>query len=466
MLILLVGIGLRILYLDSPAKWDESVVWSLFTKHDYKVILNVYNLPTNHVFYTLISHTSYLFWGNALWTLRLPALVCGIGQIYLVFRYLKNELNVNIALVATAFASTSSLLIEFSVNARGYSFVGLVFLLSLNLLRKIPSKTKLFVFSCVSAFGFFTMPSYIIPFTIVSLLYLQDRWNSNDGKDMRGVIYEFLFFVGLSAVISIILYSKIIIYNGIGGIWNAMSFEHYNELFWERLGGELYESATSVLRDIPAIGIFFYVICMAIGIFNIRYRRRLASIFIILILSCALWIGITRIAAPPRVFIFAFPIVYAAIATGIYELLLKVGKTRLDTNVIGVSLLIVFAHGYFIIRGDSLYSSRLTGGFPLAETVTNDFRSMDSLNDSQIMTEMPTTFPLKYYFDRLEMNSNVIIDKKSEFNPSKQTYVVIDREIGQQLKDFKARFDVIFMEEPIVVVRHEGYRIYSVVARK
>ena len=130
--ILLWAVVLRLVYIDSPMRWDESDTFLSFASRPLFVGLTYYT-PNNHLFQTLLMHLSYKAFGISPVALRIPVLLAGILVVPLTYACIRLYRGRDTSLLAAALACASLPLIEYSTNARGYS-IGTAFFLLLMLL--------------------------------------------------------------------------------------------------------------------------------------------------------------------------------------------------------------------------------------------------------------------------------------------------------------------------------------------
>jgi hypothetical protein len=120
---------LALLFLFQPMRYDEAYTFTHFASTPLYLALSNYSSTNNHLLNTLLVHFSYILFGNHPWALRLPTLIAGwllVPGTYLVTRTFFGK---HAALLAAALVASSSALILFSANARGYTLMALFFLL-------------------------------------------------------------------------------------------------------------------------------------------------------------------------------------------------------------------------------------------------------------------------------------------------------------------------------------------------
>src|SRR5204863_9090573 len=75
----------------------------------------------NHILYTLLARLSFLLFGESVWTLRLPAVLFGVGSIWAVYLFSCQVATWREGLLSAGFLMFSYHHVWFSQNARGYT---------------------------------------------------------------------------------------------------------------------------------------------------------------------------------------------------------------------------------------------------------------------------------------------------------------------------------------------------------
>ncbi len=119
--ILIIAAALRIWKLDAPLWYDEIVTLTDYLRLPLDRLLVTYSSFNNHPFYSLEAKLFVDALGEAPWVLRMPAMLFGLGSIWLVWRIARTLVGAPAALLAAALTSLSYHHIWFSQNARGYT---------------------------------------------------------------------------------------------------------------------------------------------------------------------------------------------------------------------------------------------------------------------------------------------------------------------------------------------------------
>jgi 4-amino-4-deoxy-L-arabinose transferase-like glycosyltransferase len=178
LLIFAAGWRLREVRMAGPMRNDES-----FTAISYVIRGDYfdYTRPNNHILNTLLMAGASQVAGDSPQVLRSPAFICGL-LLLPATGWFCWELcgSWAAALVAMALAASSTALIEYSVNARGYSLVALAAVVMGGLgvrLRARPGwKTGWALWALAGALGMFAVPTMMLAIVPLALMLLVDSW--------------------------------------------------------------------------------------------------------------------------------------------------------------------------------------------------------------------------------------------------------------------------------------------------
>jgi 4-amino-4-deoxy-L-arabinose transferase-like glycosyltransferase len=208
--IVLGGTLLRLRYLDVPMRYDEAFTFDTYALSGVGHITSTYDIPNNHVFYTLLAHFTWRLFGDHLWTVRLPALIAGIALIpmsYLVARTLYDR---RAGLCAAALVATSGPLVDYSVNGRGYTLGALLVLMGLWLAAKLLLRSRLLLwgaFVTCSTFAIYTVPTMAYGVAVVAVwMGACALW---EGRRVR-LVAQLGLACAVIAGLSLVLYSPVL----------------------------------------------------------------------------------------------------------------------------------------------------------------------------------------------------------------------------------------------------------------
>ena len=119
--VLVVAAALRLYKLDAPLWFDEIATITEFVRAPVSQLIADYSSFNNHLFFSLQAKLSTSLFGETAWAARLPAMLFGLGSIWLTWRLARRMLGPAEALLVAALLATSYHHIWFSQNARGYT---------------------------------------------------------------------------------------------------------------------------------------------------------------------------------------------------------------------------------------------------------------------------------------------------------------------------------------------------------
>ena len=229
-----IGIFIRLIQINNAVGYDEAYTFIHFASRSLQVILTDYSAPNNHIFHSLMVYIGYHIFGNHVWALRLPAFLAGVLTIPAIYMAGKVIYGKNAALIAAALVACTPILVDFSVNARGYTLMCLFSCLILwiaGILRKQSSFTGWLLLSLFSILGFYTLPVMVYPVSAV-FLWLLVSWVVKDiNSNSRGKFIFGLIVTSISTIlITFLLYSPILIFGS--GFSSITSNEFVKSQSW------------------------------------------------------------------------------------------------------------------------------------------------------------------------------------------------------------------------------------------
>lgn len=407
LIIFAVGIYLRYSFLFRPIRSDEACSFIRWASQSFEFIIKDYSSANNHIFHTILMRLSYLLLGMEPWKLRMPAFIAGILIIpatYLLFRLLYDK---NTALLASALVASSSFLIEFSVNARGYTLVALFFLLNFSLAYYLIHNQNFWgwtAFALISALGFYTIPVFLYPFGTVCLWIFFSIFKEVNEERNKKLFLPF-FFVLLTFFLTFLFYLPVIQYSGLDAlIAHKYVLPQPWKKFWPELLASVFPNFELFHRDIPQ---FLRLILLSGFFLSIIFHQKIANFKVQIIYSILGFmipvVLLQRVVPQNRIYLFLFPIYYGLASAGLNYFLKKltsVFKNRKAEELILLffALLLSTTLGMRVIQNQSVYYSNFTGSFRNAEKVTLFLKSYLKQKD-KILAVSPTYYPLLYYFE-------------------------------------------------------------------
>jgi hypothetical protein len=327
LLILAIGAALRIFYLNAPMAYDEAYSFTNFARRPLLEALADYNNTNNHLLNTFFMHVMYRVSGQHEWALRLPVLIAGMLLVAVTFPWARARIGAAPALLATSFVAASPMMVDFSVNARGYTFIALFAVLLdgcfMRIAQPMPGTPRAATWIAAAVciwLGLFAMPTFLHPLAGIVLWFVVEARFARQSFWPRAVsIVTCLVFAGLMVAAT---YLPAFVFRG------TMAFQ--NE-FVQPLPIQQWTNdfAWSVWKGVqrwidggtPGVLLIVFAWSGVVAWFRRSFDDRraagwggfaLLSIFAVPMALMALH----RLAPPPRLYFWLAPWFYLLVATG------------------------------------------------------------------------------------------------------------------------------------------------------
>jgi 4-amino-4-deoxy-L-arabinose transferase-like glycosyltransferase len=440
-------------------RYDEATTYDNYVSKPLYIGLANYSTPNNHLLHTFLAKLSVTAFGSAPWAIRLPALLAGIAILPATFALARVHYGKVAALLATALVATSSTLVEYSTNARGYTLVVLLTLVALLAGARViqhGSASAWAVIAIACGLGLFAVPIMVYAvggvFLWLVLTFVVERRSA-------AVWIRPLVATGLAiAVLTALLYAPVF---AASGVRSVTSNEFVQARSFGAMLGELPDHGRAVFaawhRDLPLV----VTTALAVGaLASLAFTRRLSRFAVPPLLPFAL-VGILAIAAQrvvpyPRVWLFLLPLILVT-AVGLYGRLLE--QLRRSTAVAAAAAAAVAAAGVAaVVSADSVRTSRETGGLldaaPVAALLAREVEPGDRVfaPGSDVI--------LEYYLEREGIDGGPLLYEQ-DCRP--RTFVVVNLLGGQTLSTVLPQLTTAGdLGRPVLVRRYPSAAVYSV----
>ena len=398
----LVALAVRLEFLFQPMRYDEAVTYVHYASEPWYVALTTYTAPNNHVLHSLLAHVTTLVFGGDPWAVRLPALTAGVALVpasYVAARALYGK---HAALLAAALVASSSVLVEFSTNARGYTLLALVFVLLLALatrLRGSESPAEWGAFAILAALGFFAVPVMLYGFVAVVAWLALELWPERRDRIARRLIPAVL----ASGVLTALLYAPVVAASGPDAL---LRNEFVRSLPWSTFKSELPGSIGSTVglwhRDVPLVLVALLAAGFVTGLaFHSRLSETRTPPAAIAAIVVAALLFAQRLVPFERVWLFLVPLYLATAAAGALflarPLTRRLGGERLPSAA--AAALVALALGATAVASQAVYESEDTSTFrdgaAVTELLLRELRPQD-----KVLVAPPADAVLEYELGR------------------------------------------------------------------
>jgi uncharacterized membrane protein len=211
--ITIVGLGLRLININSGLWYDEVFNLVEYVRHPVLNIISEFRSTNNHLLYSLLAHFSISIFGEHAWSLRLPALVFGVGSIPLIFLLGDAFGRRREGILAACLLAVSYHHIWFSQNGRGYTVLLFCTLLATWLFVQVIQNRRsamVIAYGVTAAIGTYAHLTMILIVMSHALLWAFWLWSRKDQSDWRSDASAAVSAVSLAAVGTVLLYLPLI----------------------------------------------------------------------------------------------------------------------------------------------------------------------------------------------------------------------------------------------------------------
>ncbi|HUG08776.1 MAG TPA: hypothetical protein VMP13_07780 [Acidimicrobiia bacterium] len=422
-LVVLIGAAVRVPLLGHVMRNDEVVTATRFAV-DLGTAVTNYSAPNNHILHTALVNLSTNAFGLETWTVRLPALLFGLALIVAVDWWVFSSTSRrSAALFASALVAGSSMLIEYSIVARGYTMVAAAFIVLLELGRRLlrePSFRCWAMWTLVATGGLATVPVFLLPLSAVGIWMLV---NILAGRSSRGpaMIVQLAIAGAVAGILTVAVYTPAAIVSGLDSILDNPFIQPVasQELpsTWYRLVANL---SVLVFRD--EIAAVLYIVLFVIAIIR---NRAIFGPFLTPAIAIVgpLALAVARMVVPPqRVWLFAWPLVLgmagAALGSSIERWLPRLASHEWT---VAIAVALVGAMGLSTLASGDVQASREGGAFHDAPAVADLL--MPEIDDrDRIVVESHPRIVLDWYLSPAETSDRVL---HRDFENADRVFVVV-----------------------------------------
>lgn len=384
-------------------RYDEAFTVWRYARSEPAELIADYSLPNNHVFHTLLVHMGIEIGGIHPDVVRMPAFAAGVLMVPTAFLAVGRIAGRAAGLFAGAMIAGSSLLIDYSANARGYTMAAGLSLFALGLIAELRSKPGgrwstrgiMVLAGIAGALGLWTVPVFAYPWAVLLVwLAAPDSWRSGPRRILDASVVGLISVTG-----ALILYSPIIAERGLDAlVRNRFIVSTSLTAFLETTPEFLLEAGRLWVHNVPGVLAVLMAGAFAYSLWSPQRPdvRRFSWSLLLGALTVHL---VIHAPTPPRVWIVLLPLALTASASALGLLYdrLSLGKPWRQ------SMAAVLAIGFALpMVGNVLQAEgNLSGeddGLVDAESIALDLAPRISETDF-VAAAGESTAPLRYYFE-------------------------------------------------------------------
>jgi hypothetical protein len=434
--IMAAGAAVRFAYINQPMRCDESVTWLDFASRSLLISLSSYPDPNNHVFHTVLVWLTAGVLGPQPWAIRLPAFLAGVTAIPATFYVMSSFYDLDVGLLAAALVASSSFLVEFSTNARGYTMVCLATLILLGLgryLRTRANTAAAVLLVLVASFGAWTIPVMLYPFAALMAWILLSWMAGEVTLPARWVVAGLIGVCVATGLLTVTLYSPIIVTRGVGAIARN---QYVTGLSWHEFAHQWRDIvrgfAAMVARDVPRPLIWILGAATALGaVLYSKASRDRIPLYIPLVATFAALSLAQRVVPFLRVWTFVIPMLAGLTASGLMlALRLTVARTKV-TGWAAPALACMLAGwiGLTVVRSQAVYYSLETGTLTDAAAVTEALERYHQPGD--VVLANYASFGIEFTNWQRAVRVPVYYDPVKELSQARRIWLLVNDDYDQ-----------------------------------
>jgi len=233
--ILVLIVLVRIYYLKQHSfTTDEVASYDYFVTQGPLAVTSFYPFTNNHILSNLFCLISYQFSTEPLLTMRVPTFLVSLMGTIIMYIVLIRYCGFAVATLSIGILSLSQVGIFYAIAGRGYflltvlTFIGFFSMLNI-MYKRVRIRLYWFLYIFSSILGFYTVPTFLYPFTSTLLVGLFCfLWHRKQAEVFQLIVSSFIIGWG-----TIILYLPLIFITGVNFITNIEFIQPLNSnSFW------------------------------------------------------------------------------------------------------------------------------------------------------------------------------------------------------------------------------------------
>jgi dolichyl-phosphate-mannose-protein mannosyltransferase len=386
----------RIKYMRIPIKYDEAGTFLLYVREPiYRGISN-YSSPNNHILHTLLAHISIWLFGNNEWALRLPAFISGCLLVYATYWVGRLLACREAGLLAAGAVACSSKLIEYSVNARGYTLLCLLTMglvgYSIRIIRG-DRPINWIAFCALASLGFFTVPTMLYAYCGILPWIIANR-----GMKEPLFLKQLAANVALTVGMTLFLYTPALLYSGPRAVFHnrfVRPLPWYEFLHRSRMLPQVLWSSWTTA--VPAVLLVMLLVGLAIALVWEEELFGMRRSLVLYLLVAIIGLMVVQRSVPfARMLLFLIPIVAIYAGAGFLYAFRRLPSWVLSSSVSMAAIMITFWMGIGVGSAGTVVASEETGSLQDIQAIVSYLNSSATQLDT-VLIPLPADQPFEYY---------------------------------------------------------------------
>jgi hypothetical protein len=402
-----IALTIRLAHVRQTMRNDEAYTFLHYATAPLASALSDYSYPNNHLFHTLMVWISTRLFGPSEVAIRLPAFVFGMLIVPAVYRLALRFGDRGASLMAMALAAVWPVLVLYSTNARGYSFITFDFVVMLLLGDEIverDTRGRWATLALLFALGMYTAPLMLYAGGAVLVWIVAEKARRDGIAGARGLLPGLVASAMLAAVITVLVNAPVVSRAGLA----PLVANKYVTALGPREFVAALPSFAGSLNESLALGVplpllAVLVACAIVGLVVPRAGRGRRMVLAFAVLGwCALVLVATRRPPPGRVMLFLVPLLCLFVGRG---LALGVAwgarrsAARVSATCAAAALLFAVVFGVSVVQRRVVFRTPETGTLADAPTIAR-YLLTELHEGDRIVAMSPSDPPLDYYLLR------------------------------------------------------------------
>ena len=305
--IIVVALVLRLYRVNAELWLDEILLLTRYVQLDFRQLVSTFDSQNHQPFYSLLARVSFLTLGGNDWSVRIPAILLGVGSLGAIWAFARRLTSGTESLLAALILAVSYHHVWFSQNARGYTTMMLLAVIASGIFIRLcegssDARRLAWAYGLTMALATYThLTAAFIAVGHALAFALTMRWSS-EGR--RRALWPSIA-LGLSALLTVTLYALML-----PQVVRQMTKPTMDgvEVAWTGLDWMVREAVRVLSAGVPGgiltVAVAFSV--LGVGVVSYWRRSRLAT----LVMFLPVVVTLTAILASghnlwPRFFFFA-----------------------------------------------------------------------------------------------------------------------------------------------------------------